>query len=158
MDGLQGRNALVTGAAAGIGAAIAARLDREGVRVHVLDLEGARAQERIDSLERGGLALEADIVDYDGVTAAVNRVLETDGHLDLLVNNAGWDYAAPFLETTPGLWRKVVDINYLGPIHVLHAVLPGMVARGEGRVVNISSDAPGSGQPVRRSMQAAKLA
>tara|TARA_B100000676_G_C18075839_1_gene847556 strand:+ start:1704 stop:2462 length:759 start_codon:yes stop_codon:yes gene_type:complete len=141
MDGLQGRNALVTGAAAGIGAAIAARLDREGVRVHVLDLEGARAQERIDSLERGGLALEADIADYDCVTAAVNRVLETDGHLDLLVNNAGWDYAAPFLETTPGLWRKVVDINYLGPIHVLHAVLPGMVARGEGRVVNISSDA-----------------
>ena len=62
-------------------------------------------------------------------------------NLSLLVNNAGWDYAAPFLETTPGLWRKVVDINYLGPIHVLHAVLPGMVARGEGRVVNISSDA-----------------
>lgn len=77
MDGLQGKNALVTGAAAGIGAAIAARLDREGVRVHVLDLDAAGARERVAALGHGGLALEADIADYDGVTASVNRVLES---------------------------------------------------------------------------------
>lgn len=139
MDGLTGRNALVTGAGAGIGAAIAGRLDREGVRVHVLDISAAA--ESVAQLSHGGLALEADISDYDAVTSAINRLLEVDGHLDLLVNNAGWDHAAPFLETTPGLWRKVVDINYMGPIHVLHAVLPGMVAQGAGRVVNIASDA-----------------
>ncbi len=141
MHGLRGKNALVTGAGSGIGAEIAARLDEEGVRVHVLDLDGETARARVDALELGGLALEADISDYDGVTGAINQLLEADGRIDLLVNNAGWDHAAPFLETTPGLWRKVVDINYMGPIHVLHAVLPGMVAQREGRVVNISSDA-----------------
>ena len=141
MHGLRGKNALVTGAGSGIGAEIAARLDEEGVRVHVLDLDGETARARVDALELGGLALEADISDYDGVTGAINQLLEADGRIDLLVNNAGWDHAAPFLETTPRLWRKVVDINYMGPIHVLHAVLPGMVAQREGRVVNISSDA-----------------
>lgn len=141
MEGLAGKNALITGAGGGIGAAIASRLDRAGVRVHVLDIDGVAAQARVAQLEHDGLALEVDIADYDAVAAAVNRLLTVEGSIDLLVNNAGWDHAAPFLDTTPGLWRKVVDINYMGPIHVLHSVLPAMVVQGQGRVVNISSDA-----------------
>ncbi len=141
MRGLEGKTAIVTGGAAGIGAAIVERLLGCGTRVHVFDLDAAGAAA---SLARGGgdgLALGVDISDYEAVVVAVNRVLEADGGVDLLVNNAGWDVAMPFLETTPGVWHKLVGVNYYGPLHVLHSVLPSMVAKGYGRVVNIASDA-----------------
>ncbi len=122
MRGLKGKTAIVTGGAAGIGAAIVRRFEEEGTRVVVFDLNGTPP---------------VDITDYQGVKTAVDRV----GPVDILVNNAGWDMFKPFLKTDPAFWQKIISINLVGAMNLLHCVLPGMVERGGGKVVNIASDA-----------------
>jgi 2-hydroxycyclohexanecarboxyl-CoA dehydrogenase len=122
MRGLKGKTAIVTGGAAGIGAAIVQRLHDEGVKTIVFDLNGKPA---------------VDITDYDSVKNAV----EAAGPVDILVNNAGWDLFRPFLKTDPAFWQKIISINLVGAMNCLHCVLPGMVARGGGKVVTIASDA-----------------
>ena len=122
MRGLKGKTAIVTGGAAGIGAAIVARFRDEGVRTIIFDLNGER---------------KVDITDYD----AVRRAVDDCGPVDILVNNAGWDMFRPFLKTDPAFWQKIISINLLGAMNMLHNVLPGMVERGHGKVVTIASDA-----------------
>jgi 2-hydroxycyclohexanecarboxyl-CoA dehydrogenase len=144
MRGLQDRTVLVTGGANGIGAAIVRRLGEEGCVVGIFDLDaeaGAKVARAV--VASGGRAelYAVDITDYDAVARAVERFEAACGPVALLVNNAGWDRAANFLDTTPEFWRKVVDINLFGPLNVNHLVLRGMAARGFGRVVNIASDA-----------------
>ena len=122
MRGLKGKTAIVTGGAAGIGAAIVERFRAEGTKVVVFDLKGSPS---------------VDITDYE----AVKKAVEAAGPVDILVNNAGWDMFKPFLKTDPAFWQKIIAINLVGPMNLLHCVLPGMVARGGGKVVNIASDA-----------------
>jgi 2-hydroxycyclohexanecarboxyl-CoA dehydrogenase len=122
MRGLKGKTAIVTGGAAGIGAAIVQRFEQEGTRVIVFDLKGDPA---------------VDITNY----ARVKEAVEAAGPVDILVNNAGWDMFKPFLKTDPEFWHKIISINLLGAMNLMHCVLPGMVARGGGKVVNIASDA-----------------
>ena len=122
MRGLKGKTAIVTGGAAGIGAAIVERFSAEGAKVVSFDLKGEPP---------------VDITDY----AAVQKAVAAAGPVDILVNNAGWDMFKPFLKTDPGFWQKIIAINLVGPMNLLHCVLPGMVARGGGKVVNIASDA-----------------
>jgi 2-hydroxycyclohexanecarboxyl-CoA dehydrogenase len=122
MRGLKGKTAIVTGGAAGIGAAIAQRFREEGTRVVVFDLN---AEEKVD------------ITDY----AAVEKAVDAAGPVDILVNNAGWDMFKPFLKTDPAFWQKIISINLVGAMNLLHCVLPGMVERGGGKVVSIASDA-----------------
>jgi 2-hydroxycyclohexanecarboxyl-CoA dehydrogenase len=122
MKGLKGRTAIVTGGAAGIGAAIVERFRAEGTHVVVFDLNGSPS---------------VDITNYDTVQKAVAGA----GPVDILVNNAGWDMFKPFLKTDPAFWQKIISINLVGPMNLLHTVLPGMVARGGGKVVSIASDA-----------------
>jgi 2-hydroxycyclohexanecarboxyl-CoA dehydrogenase len=122
MRGLNGRTAIVTGGAAGIGAAIVQRFKDEGTRVEIFDLNATPP---------------TDITDY----AAVQRAVERVGPVDILVNNAGWDMFKPFLQTDPAFWQKIISINLVGAMNVLHCVLPGMAARGHGKVVNVASDA-----------------
>lgn len=141
MRGLKESNAIVTGGASGIGKAITHRLVEEGVRVHIFDIDGAGARATLSALGReAGSVREVDISDYEAVCDAVKALAE-EGPIKLLVNNAGWDKAMPFVDTTPDLWKRVVDINYMGPLHVLHAVLPHMLKEEAGKVVNIASDA-----------------
>jgi 2-hydroxycyclohexanecarboxyl-CoA dehydrogenase len=142
--GLADRVVIVTGGGGGIGSAVCARFGEEGSRVAVLDLDGAAAERVAGTVRAAGgraLALALDISDPASVRAAVAAVERELGPIDVLVNNAGWDRAAPFLETDAELWHKIVAINLLGPLHLHHAVLPGMSARGRGRIVNVSSDA-----------------
>ena len=122
MRGLKGRSAIVTGGAAGIGAAIVKRLEDEGVKAAIFDLHSRPP---------------VDITDYEAVKKAVAGA----GPVDILVNNAGWDTFRPFLKTDPAFWQKILSINLVGAMNVLHCVLPGMVERGRGKVVTIASDA-----------------
>ncbi|MGZ3361868.1 MAG: SDR family oxidoreductase [Xanthobacteraceae bacterium] len=144
MRGLKDRTVLVTGGANGIGAAIARRLAEEGCAVGILDLDAATGEKLADEIKAAGgrASLHAvDITDYDAVVRAVESIETSFGPPAFLVNNAGWDRAQSFLDTTPEFWRKVVAINLFGPLNVNHVVLRGMAARGFGRVVNIASDA-----------------
>ena len=144
MRGLKDRTVLVTGAANGIGAAIARRLGEEGCAVGILDLDaeaGANVASEITAAGGRASLHTADISDYEAVTRAIEAFEKASGPIALLVNNAGWDRAANFLDTTPEFWRKVVGINLYGPLNVSHIVLKGMATRGFGRVVNIASDA-----------------
>ncbi len=132
---LEGRKALVTGGASGIGAAIAARLAAEGAEVWVgdIDVEGA---ERVAG-EIAGHGIELDVTDLDSARAAV----EASGTLDILVNNAGTDEFGFFPQTTPEQWQRVIAINLNGVLNCTAAALPGMQAAKYGRIVSISSEA-----------------
>jgi 2-hydroxycyclohexanecarboxyl-CoA dehydrogenase len=153
------RTALVTGAARGIGRAIALELARGGRRVAVGDLLAEQVAETAAAIEADGgaaLALELDVTDPAAVRDAVARADAELGPVDVLVNNAGWDELRPFLETDEDFWRRVVEINFLGCVRVTHAVLPGMVERGFGRVVNIGSDAGRVGSSLESVYSGAK--
>jgi len=132
---LEGRKALVTGGASGIGAATAARLAAEGAEVWVgdLNLEGA---EKI-AADISGHAVALDVTDLASAQAAIEAV----GTLDILVNNAGLDEFGFFTYTTPEQWRKVIDVNLIGVFNCTHAALPNMQGAGYGRIVSISSEA-----------------
>jgi 2-hydroxycyclohexanecarboxyl-CoA dehydrogenase len=132
---LEGRKALVTGGASGIGAAAAARLAAEGAEVWVgdVDVEGA---ERVAG-ETSGHALELDVTELDSAKAAVEAV----GVPDVLVNNAGTDEFGFFTYTTPEQWQRVVGINLIGVFNCTFAALPAMQQAGYGRIVSISSEA-----------------
>jgi len=143
MRGLNGKRVIVTGGGSGIGRETCKRFAEEGAEVAVFDLNADGAAETVKMItDAGGKASAhvADISDRSAVDAAVAEV-EKGGPIDVLVNNAGWDVAKPFLDTDVALWDKVIAINLYGPLHMHHAVLPGMVANGSGRVVNIASDA-----------------
>jgi 2-hydroxycyclohexanecarboxyl-CoA dehydrogenase len=142
LRGLAGKTAVVTGGAQGIGRAIVLRLAEEGCKVALLDLKPDVAREAASSASRDSVKVYAvDISDRAAVDDAVARVEKELGPIWLLVNNAGWDKPMPFLRTDRELWDKIVRINLYGPLNMHHAVCPGMVARGGGRIVNIASDA-----------------
>jgi 2-hydroxycyclohexanecarboxyl-CoA dehydrogenase len=132
---LEGRKALVTGGASGIGAAIAARLAAEGAEVWVgdIDTEGAG---RVAG-EINGHAVELDVTDLAAAEAAV----AASGTLDILINNAGMDEFGFFPTTTPEQWARVLAVNLGGVLNCTAAALPGMQAAGYGRIVSISSEA-----------------
>ena len=139
-----GRTVVVTGGGGGIGAALCRGFAAEGARVAVLDQTKASADAVAEALTSDGyraLAVAADITERPLVDAALEQVVAELGPIDVLVNNAGWDLFVPFLETEAADWARLIDINLVGVLNMHHAVLPGMVKRGSGRVVNIASDA-----------------
>ena len=139
-----GKSAIVTGGGRGIGRAIALALARQGCQVAILDLleENAKSVQReIEALGTRGLALRVDLTQCAEVQEAVGKVLAEFGQLDILVNNAGWDKLEPFLESDPETWEKIIAINFKTVLYTCRAVLPHMVARGSGKVINIGSDA-----------------
>jgi 2-hydroxycyclohexanecarboxyl-CoA dehydrogenase len=159
MRGLAGKAAIVTGGAGGIGRAISLRLAQEGVAVGVLDRDGdAAAAVAREISSAGGRAHPhaADISDSAAVAAAVAAFEQDAGAVDVLVNNAGWDKFAYFLQTEPALWDQLIAINLKGPINLHHAVLKGMQARGRGRVINIASDAGRVGSSMEAVYSACK--
>ncbi len=136
---LEGKIALVTGGASGIGAATARRLAAEGARVAVGDLNEEGAREVAGELD--GLGLSMDVTDLDSIAAAVAAAGEQLGPIDVLVNNAGTDLFSFFVKTDPGLWDFVLGVNLRGVLAVTHAVLPGMQERRSGAIVNVASEA-----------------
>jgi 2-hydroxycyclohexanecarboxyl-CoA dehydrogenase len=132
---LEGRIALVTGGASGIGAATARRLAAEGARVAVADVNEAGARSVASEID--GTALRMDVTDVESVRAGVAAV----GDVDVLVNNAGTDRFSFFVNTDEELWDFVLAVNLRGTIAVTHAVLDGMQKRGRGAIVNVASEA-----------------
>ncbi|SOY68392.1 2-hydroxycyclohexanecarboxyl-CoA dehydrogenase [Cupriavidus taiwanensis] len=144
MQGLEGKTVIVTGGGGGIGGATCLRFARAGAAVGVLDLNpeaGARVAAQIRDAGGRALSVRCDITDRASVDAAVAAVEQELGPIDVLVNNAGWDVFRPFVKTEPAQWERLIAINLTGALHMHHAVLPGMVARKRGRIVNIASDA-----------------
>jgi 2-hydroxycyclohexanecarboxyl-CoA dehydrogenase len=132
---LEGRRALVTGGASGIGAAISRRLAAEGAEVWIGDLNQEGAEDV--AAEISGHAVRLDVTDLDSARAAV----EQSGSLDVLVNNAGLDEFGFFTQTTPDQWQRILAVNLVGVLNCTFAALPGMQEAGYGRIVSISSEA-----------------
>lgn len=153
MDGLlAGKLALVTGGGRGIGAAIARALAGAGARVIVCgrtkgDLEAIAS-------EIGGTALQLDLLDR----AATDRVLASVGDVDVLVNNAGAAESAALDKTSDALWDRIMELDATAPFRIIRALVPGMIQRGWGRVINIASNAGVSGYGYTSAYCAAKHA
>lgn len=141
---LEGKIAIVTGAASGIGKAIATRLGALGATVVVADLNETGAVDTAKAIEAAGgvaMGLRADVTNIADARATVSAARERFGRLDILVNNAGWDRVEFFLENDTSHWDKVININLKGQMNFARAALEAFVEQGEGgRIVNMASD------------------
>jgi 3-oxoacyl-[acyl-carrier protein] reductase len=161
MTDLKNKNALITGAGKGIGKAIALALAKEGVNIILV----ARTQEEIDSvaakvrsLRVKALAITADVADINSVNSAVAKALAEFGSIDILINNAGIAAFGKFLELEPKDWERIIQVNLMGTYYVTRAVLPNMIERQTGDIINISSTAGLSGNALTSAYSASKFA
>jgi len=153
---LAGRVAIVTGGARGIGLAIVRRVIDSGGAVAVWDMDGAAAQEAARSLGRAS-AHVLDLTDEQGIAAAHAETIAAHGKVDVLVNNAGITGGnAPSWQLPVAEWRRVVEVNLVAPYLVTRAAVPGMIAAGYGRIVNIASIAGKEGNPNASHYSASK--
>jgi 2-dehydro-3-deoxy-L-rhamnonate dehydrogenase (NAD+) len=151
------KTALVTGAARGIGFAIASRLAADGVRVAVLDIDPGTADAAAKKVGGGAIALAADVTKAAEVAAGVDRVVQTWGRLDILVNNAGiTGRSFPIWELTDDDWSRVIDADLTSVFFCCRAAVKVMLAQGSGRIINIASIAGKEGNPTLVPYSAAK--
>lgn len=144
---LDGKVALVTGGARGIGAAICAAYVAEGAKVAVADLLAKDAEETAAALGENAIAIAMDVTDLDSIATGVAKVEEAFGGIDILVNNAGVFTMCSIEEVTPEAYRQQYDVNVGGTIFAAQAVVPGMKKRGGGCIINFSSQAGRRGEP-----------
>ena len=161
MTDLKNKNALITGAGKGIGKAVALALAKEGVNIILV----ARTQEEIDSvaakvrsLRVKALAITADVADINSVNAAIEKALAEFGTIDILINNAGIAAFGKFLELEPTDWERIIQVNLMGTYYVTRAVLPNMIERQTGDIINISSTAGLAGNALTSAYSASKFA
>jgi 2-hydroxycyclohexanecarboxyl-CoA dehydrogenase len=142
-----GKIALVTGAASGIGLAVATGLAAGGAQVYMADINEESGRDAAAQLGANGSAtfLRVDVTNADSVEAARALIGERHGGLDILVNAAGWSKVERFIDTTPDLWQRLIELNYVGTLRMTHAFLPPMIDRGRGKIVHVSSDAARAG-------------
>jgi 2-hydroxycyclohexanecarboxyl-CoA dehydrogenase len=145
------RVALVTGGAGGIGRAIVAALTADGHRVVSGDIAD-------DAPAEAALAVRLDVTDSGSVDEAVSRIERELGAIEVLVNTAGWDEFHPFVDTDEAFWDRIIELNYKGCLRACRRVVPGMVEREYGRVINISSDAARVGSSLEAVYAGAKAA
>jgi len=159
-DSVRDKVVVVTGAASGIGRAIAVAFGEQGARVAVNHFEReADAQVTVQELEQAGgtaLVVEADVCDRGQVDSMVAKIEAHFGHIDVLVNNAGIVLVKPFLETTPEDWQHVIDTDLGSVFHTCQAVLPGMLEKGEGCIINVASELAFAGRDRYCAYTAAK--
>lgn len=161
MTDLKNKNALITGAGKGIGKAIAIALAKEGVNVILV----ARTQSDVDQLSAEisafgvkTLALSADVSDINSINTAVEKALAEFKTIDILINNAGIAAFGKFLDLEPAAWEKIIQVNLMGTYYATRAVLPNMIERQTGDIINISSTAGLNGNALTSAYSASKFA
>jgi NAD(P)-dependent dehydrogenase (short-subunit alcohol dehydrogenase family) len=158
VSALSGRHALVTGANRGIGAAIARALSSEGASVTLVVRDAARADAVAAALTGPHAVVVADLTNRAVIQAACAEAASRLGPVDILVNNAGYTETAPFLKSEPDLFTRMIEIHLLAAVHTMQAVLPAMVERGRGHVINVASTAGLRGEAYVSAYVAAKHA
>lgn len=154
---LKGRVAAITGGAQGIGLAIAQHFVASGAKVALLDLDIKLANEAASRLGNGTIAVQTDVTNFDSVVAALASAEKALGPVDIMVNNAGIaGLNAPVADYPLDEWRKIMAINLDGVFHCCKAVVPGMVARNYGRIINTASVAGKEGNPNASAYSASK--
>jgi 2-hydroxycyclohexanecarboxyl-CoA dehydrogenase len=141
---MESRAVIVTGGASGIGRATALLLARNGARVFVGDIDVTRGQALAMEAAKDGLPvdyLELELTDPASIGTFVDAVHARVQRVDVLVNAAGWDRSEPFMENPPEIWDRLIAINLLGAVRLSRAVLPPMITAGQGKIINIASDA-----------------
>jgi 3-oxoacyl-[acyl-carrier protein] reductase len=160
MQNISGKNAIITGAGRGIGRATAIAFAKEGINVGLIGKTEANLEKVADELRVHGVNVSiaaADVADNESVTAAVTHVKSELGPIDILVNNAGIGKFGKFLELTPEEFKNIIDVNLMGIYYVTRAVLPEMIERQTGDIINISSTAGQKGAPVTSAYSASKF-
>lgn len=161
MASIAGKNALVTGAGKGIGRAVAVALAQEGVNVALLARTETQLQDVAKELEALGVkavVLAADIADRAAVEAAVAQATEALGSIDILINNAGIGTFAKLVDMEPAEWEHIIQVNLMGTYYATRAVLPGMIAREAGDIINVASTAGQRGAATTSAYSASKFA
>jgi 2-hydroxycyclohexanecarboxyl-CoA dehydrogenase len=141
---LKDKIAVVTGSASGIGAAVAAKLAEAGATVVVADVQADKGEQRAATLRAAGHKaqfMRVDMTDAASIAAFADAVQAQLGAVDVLVNGAGWGTTHPFWEGTPELWDRIIALNFVGPMRLTKVLLPEMMKRGGGKIINIASDA-----------------
>ncbi|MBG8555297.1 3-ketoacyl-ACP reductase [Hymenobacter guriensis] len=160
MESIKGKVALVTGAGKGIGRAVAIALAQEGAHVALLARTESQLQEvaaEIRALGGKTALAAADVADRAAVEAAVQQLSAELGPIDILINNAGIGTFAKFLDMEPTEWEHIIQVNLLGTYYVTRAVLPGMIERQRGDIINISSTAGQRGAATTSAYSASKF-
>jgi len=160
MPALNGKTALITGAGRGIGRATALALAKEGVNLGLIGLNMTNLEELSSELQQFDIkvsAASADVSDLESVNHAVAHIKSELGDIDILVNNAGIAKFGGFLDLTPEEWERIIRVNLMGVYNVTRAVLPDMIDRKSGDIVNISSTAGQKGAPVTSAYSASKF-
>jgi len=154
---LEGRKAVVTGGAQGIGRAIAERFVASGAKVTIWDFDRAMTERAVSEIGEAAGFVQVDMTDWDAVRSAAARTEAEMGRVDILVNNAGVaGMNATLAEYPVEEWRRVIDLNLTGVFHGCKAIVPGMAERGYGRIVNIASIAGKEGNPNASAYSASK--
>ncbi|WP_299986049.1 3-ketoacyl-ACP reductase [uncultured Pontibacter sp.] len=161
MESLKGKSALITGAGKGMGRAIAIALAQEGVNVGLLARTTSQLEEVAAEVKKLGVKASvatADVTDINSVNEAVKAIGTELGPIDILINNAGTAKFGKFLELDPADWENIIRVNLMGVYYVTRAVLPEMIERQTGDIINISSTAGQRGAPVTSAYSASKFA
>jgi 3-oxoacyl-[acyl-carrier protein] reductase len=154
---LQGRVAVVTGGAQGIGLAVAERFIASGAKVVLWDIDAALLAKAQSTLGPAAATARVELTDEHAVAAATEAVLADHGRIDILVNNAGITGGnAPTWELAPAMWRRTIDVNLVAPYLTCHAIVPAMIRQGWGRIVNVASVAGKEGNPNASHYSASK--
>ncbi len=142
MNRLQGKTAVITGGARGIGFATAQKFAREGARVMIWDIDAEKGAAAVQSLDKEGLSVSftsVDVTQFDSVSRAAREAIDRLQQIDILINNAGITRDARLVKMTPEQWQQVIDVNLTGVFNCTKAIVPYMIEHNYGRIINASS-------------------